>query len=255
MRSSSKPQSHARRPRLPEGLRIYAIGDVHGRADLLERLFGLIDADLGRRPAPRALHVLLGDYIDRGPASRAVIDGILARSALCELVTLKGNHDAFLLQALDDPATMGDWLLMHGVETLASYGLTSATVAGSRLSDLARAFAAALPPSHLDFFRGLRSSFFCGDFFFAHAGVRPGVDLARQSEKDLLWIRQEFLRHEGDFGKVVVHGHTPVHDVERRRNRIGIDTAAYASGKLTALVIEGSDLRVIDTATAALRAA
>jgi serine/threonine protein phosphatase 1 len=240
---------------LPEGLRIYAIGDVHGRADLLERLFGLIDADLARRPAPRALHVLLGDYIDRGPASRAVIDGILARAALCELVTLKGNHDAFLLQALDDPATMGDWLLMHGVETLTSYGLTSATVAGSRLSDLARAFAAALPPSHLDFFRGLRSSFFCGDFFFAHAGVRPGVDLARQSEKDLLWIRQEFLRHEGDFGKVVVHGHTPVHDVERRRNRIGIDTAAYASGKLTALVIEGSDLRVIDTATAALRAA
>lgn len=255
MRSSSKPQSHARRPRLPEGLRIYAIGDVHGRADLLERLFGLIDADLGRRPAPRALHVLLGDYIDRGPASRAVIDGILARAVQCELVTLKGNHDAFLLQALDDPATMGDWLLMHGVETLASYGLTSANVAGSRLSDLARAFAAALPPSHLDFFRGLRSSFLCGDFFFAHAGVRPGVDLARQSERDLLWIRQEFLRHEGDFGKVVVHGHTPVHNVERRRNRIGIDTGAYASGKLTALVIEGSDLRVIDTATAALRAA
>ena len=144
---------------------------------------------------------------------------------------------------------------MHGVETLASYGLTSANVAGNGLSDLARALAAALPQSHLDFFRGLRTSFACGDFFFAHAGVRPGVDFARQSDTDLIWIRQEFLRHEGDFGKFVVHGHTPVREVERRPNRIGIDTAAYATGKLTALVIEGSDLRLIDTATAAVRAA
>lgn len=255
MRSSLKPQSHLRRPRLPEGLRIYAIGDVHGRADLLERLFGLIDADLARRPAGRTLHVMLGDYIDRGPASRAVIDGILARAARHELIALKGNHDAFLLHALAEPLAMGDWLLMHGVETLASYGLTSANVAGSRLSDLARAFAAALPAEHLAFFRGLRLSFSCGDFFFAHAGVRPGVDLAHQSDDDLMWIRQEFLRHEGDFGKVVVHGHTPVREVERRRNRIGIDTAAYATGKLTALVIEGNDLRLIDTATAALHAA
>ncbi len=255
MRSGSKLRSHQRQPRLPEGLRIYAIGDVHGRADLLERLFGLIDADLVRRPTPRALHVMLGDYVDRGPASRAVIEAILARAKCRELVALKGNHDALLLQALDEPTSIGDWLLMHGVETLASYGLTSADGAGSKLSDLGRAFAAALPAEHLEFFRGLRPSFTCGDFFFAHAGVRPGVDLDRQSEKDLLWIRQDFLRHEGDFGKVIVHGHTPVRDVERHRNRIGIDTAAYATGKLTALVIEGNDLRLIDTATAALRAA
>jgi serine/threonine protein phosphatase 1 len=255
MRSGSKLRSQQRQPRLPEGLRIYAIGDVHGRADLLERLFGLIDADLARRPPERTLHVMLGDYVDRGPASRAVIDAILARADRRELVALKGNHDALLLQALDEPTSIGDWLLMHGVETLASYGLTSASVAGGKLSDLSRAFAMALPASHLEFFRGLRPSFSCGDFFFAHAGVRPGIDLGRQSEKDLLWIRQDFLRHEGDFGKVVVHGHTPVRDVERRRNRVGIDTAAYATGKLTALVIEGNDLRLIDTATAALRAA
>ncbi len=255
MRSGSKLRTHQRQPRLPEGLRIYAIGDVHGRADLLGQLFGLIDADLARRPAERTLHVMLGDYVDRGPASRAVIDAILARADRRELVALKGNHDALLLQALDEPTSIGDWLLMHGVETLASYGLTSASVAGGKLSDLSRAFAMALPPSHLEFFRRLRPSFLCGDFFFAHAGVRPGIDLGRQSERDLLWIRQDFLRHEGDFGKVVVHGHTPVRDVERRRNRIGIDTAAYATGKLTALVIEDDDLRLIDTATAALRAA
>jgi serine/threonine protein phosphatase 1 len=258
MRPSSKPQSLPvlpRRPCLPDGLRLYAIGDVHGRADLLQRLFGQIDADLKRRPAERCLHVMLGDYIDRGPASRAVIDGILARAARHDLVALKGNHDAFLLQALEEPATMGDWLLMHGVETLASYGLTSTNLAGCGLSDLARALAAALPQSHLDFFRGLRTSFACGDFFFAHAGVRPGVAFERQSDTDLMWIRQEFLRHEGDFGKFVVHGHTPVREVERRPNRIGIDTAAYATGKLTTLVIEGSDLRLIDTATAAVRAA
>ena len=118
MRSGSKLRSHQRQPRLPEGLRIYAIGDVHGRADLLGQLFGLIDADLARRPAERILHVMLGDYVDRGPASRAVIDAILARADRRELVALKGNHDALLLQALDEPTSIGDWLLMHGVETL-----------------------------------------------------------------------------------------------------------------------------------------
>ncbi len=254
MRLSAKLKFR-KRPRIREGLRVYAIGDVHGRADLLKRLFALIDADLDRRPPAQAQHVMLGDYVDRGPASREVIDLILARAAQHEIIALKGNHDAFLLQALDDPPAMGDWLLMHGVETLASYGLTSANVAGSRFSDLARAFAAALPEDHLQFFRGLKSSFSCGDFFFAHAGVRPGIDLERQSEADLIWIRQEFLRHQGDFGKIVVHGHTPVREVERRANRIGIDTAAYATGKLTALVIEGSDLRILDTAAAAVRAA
>jgi serine/threonine protein phosphatase 1 len=243
------------RPRLPEGLRVYAIGDVHGRADLLSHLFALIDADLARQTPARMLHILLGDYIDRGPASREVIDLILARAAQHDVVALKGNHDAFVPQALDDPSAMGDWLLMHGVETLASYGLTSANVAKSRLSDLAKAFAAVLPDSHLEFFRGLKPSFSCGDFFFAHAGVRPGIDLDRQLEEDLIWIRQDFLRHEGDFGKVIVHGHTPVRSVEHRTNRIAIDTAAYATGKLTALVIEGRDLRVIDTAGVAVRAA
>lgn len=247
---------HAKKaPRISDGIRIYAIGDVHGRADLLKQLFNLIDADLARRPVPHPMIVTLGDYIDRGPASRQVVDLVLAQAAQQELVALKGNHDAFLLQALEDPAKMGDWLLMHGVETLASYGLTSATVAGKKLSALADALAAALPETHLRFFCELKLSFVSGDFFFVHAGVRPGVPLDRQAEEDLIWIRHQFLRHQGDFGKVVVHGHTPVRHVERRANRIGIDTAAYATGKLTALVIEGSDLRIIDTATAALRAA
>jgi serine/threonine protein phosphatase 1 len=237
-------------PQLAEGLRIYAIGDVHGRADLLERLFALIDYDLQQRPPMRAIHVMLGDYVDRGPASREVIDLILMRAARHELVALKGNHDALLLQAIDDPTTTGDWLMMHGVETLASYGLTSANVAGSRLSDLGRAFAVALPESHEKFFRGLKSSYSHGDFFFVHAGVRPGIDLSLQAKDDLLWIRQEFLRYEGDFGKVIVHGHSPVRDVEFHPNRIAVDTAAYASGKLTALVIEDSGLGVIDTAKA-----
>lgn len=251
---SAKPR-RPNHPQLPEGVRIYAIGDVHGRGDLLERLFALIDEDLACRPPQRAIQVMLGDYVDRGPASRSVIDLILARAARHELVALKGNHDALLLGAIDDPATTGDWLMMHGIETLASYGLTSATVAGSRLSDLGRAFAAALPESHLQFFRALKPSYSCGDFFFVHAGVRPGIDLSRQAEEDLIWIRQEFLRHSGDFDKVIVHGHSPVRDVEFHPNRIAIDTAAYASGKLTALVIEGSSLRVIDTADARVRAA
>jgi serine/threonine protein phosphatase 1 len=255
MRSGLKLWRGKKAPRIPAGLRIYAIGDVHGRADLLLQLFDLIDTDLARRSVARPLIVMLGDYIDRGPASRQVVDLILARAAEQELVALKGNHDAFPLQALDDPAKMGDWVLMQGVETLASYGLTSATVAGKKLTAVAEAFSAALPDAHRAFFRELKLSFVCGDFFFVHAGVRPGVPLDRQTEEDMMWIRQDFLRHQGDFGKVIVHGHTPLRDVERRPNRISIDTAAYATGKLTALVIEGHDLRVIDTATAALRAA
>jgi serine/threonine protein phosphatase 1 len=232
----------------PEGVRIYAIGDIHGRSDLLTLLFREIDADLENRPTPRALHVFLGDYIDRGPYSKEVVSLILSRRRKHEVVALKGNHDIFPNLFLKDPGIFGDWRQFGGAETLISYGLRpSLRMEMDEIRQLAYDFAAAFPVAHADFFAGLSPSFSCGDFFFVHAGVKPGTPLDQQSEDDLLWIRQEFLDHEGDFGKVVIHGHTPVKSVDDRGNRINIDTGAYATGCLSALVIDGSAVRLLDT--------
>ncbi len=232
----------------PEGVRIYAIGDIHGRSDLLASLFREIDNDLESRPPSRALHVFLGDYIDRGPGSREVVSLIISRRRKHEVVALKGNHDIFPNLFLKDPASFSDWRQLGGAETLISYGLRpSFRVEKSDLRQLSEDFAAAFPVAHADFFNGLSPSFACGDFFFVHAGVKPGTPLDQQSENDLLWIRQEFLDYEGDFGKLVVHGHTPVKAVDDRGNRINVDTGAYATGCLSALVIDGSMVRLLDT--------
>ncbi len=232
----------------PEGVRIYAIGDIHGRSDLLSSLFQEIDNDLEKHPANRTLHVFLGDYIDRGPASKEVVSLILTRRGKHEVVALKGNHDIFPSLFLENPAIFDDWRVFGGVETLISYGLRPPLrAAKGDLQQLADDFAAVFPVAHADFFNALSPSFSCGDCFFVHAGVKPGTPLDQQKEEDLLWIRQEFLDHEGDFGKLVIHGHTPVNSVDDRGNRINIDTGAYATGCLTALVIEGSTVRILDT--------
>jgi serine/threonine protein phosphatase 1 len=231
---------------LPDGLRIYAVGDVHGRADLLRQAFAGIDADLTCHPPRRALQVFLGDYIDRGPASREVIDLMIARQRSHEIVSLKGNHETYALKFMKDPAILGDWRQLGGLETLMSYGLRPPiNPDDNERRELAAQFAATVPRSHFEFFAALRTSFCCGDFFFVHAGVRPGVPLAVQSEDDLLWIREDFLLYEGDFGKLVVHGHTPVREPEFRANRINIDTGAFATGNLTCLTIEGEELAVL----------
>jgi serine/threonine protein phosphatase 1 len=236
--------------RAPEGVRIYAIGDVHGRSDLLSVLFQEIDRDLEKRPSPRALHVFLGDYIDRGPRSKDVISLILSRRRKHEVVALKGNHDIFPGLFLKDPEVFEDWRQFGGVETLISYGLRpSLRMDKDDLRQLADDFAATFPVAHADFLNSLSPSFSCGDFFFVHAGVKPGTPLDQQCEDDLLWIREEFLDHGGDFGKLVVHGHTPVKSVDDRGNRINIDTGAYATGCLSALVIDGAVVRLLDTST------
>jgi serine/threonine protein phosphatase 1 len=244
-------KSRARRPvrRLPDGLRIYAVGDVHGRADLLAELFAAIDADLADNPRARTLQVFLGDYIDRGPASQQVIDLIIARGRAHEMVLLKGNHETFPPHFLKNPSVLGEWRQLGGFETLMSYGLKpSMDPDDKERRALADRFAAALPASHARFFGELRTSFSCGDFFFVHAGVMPGVSLARQREEDLLWIRDDFLLHEEDFGKMIVHGHTPVREPDFHDNRINIDTGAFATGKLTCLIIEqGGELALLST--------
>jgi serine/threonine protein phosphatase 1 len=231
--------SKRRIPRLPEGVRVYAVGDVHGRADLLEQVFAQIDADLAAYPRCKPLQIFLGDYIDRGPSSREVIERLITRSRTHRMVCLKGNHESYVSDFLQDPSTLPDWRALGGLQTLMSYGLKpSINPDAAQQVELAQALDTVLPKQHRQFLRGLPRSFSCGDFFFVHAGVRPGVPLAEQREEDLLWIRDDFLVCEDDFGKIVVHGHTPVSEPDIRPNRINIDTGAYATGRLTCLIIE-----------------
>jgi serine/threonine protein phosphatase 1 len=236
-----------RRPSLPAGLRIYAIGDIHGRLDLLNKLLARINADITLRPKARPVYVFLGDYIDRGPSSRETIDRLIEHGKACESVLLKGNHEQIAIKCLRDRSLFDQWLRLGGLETLVSYGVPAELLANSKqVVQLQAAFHDALPQAHFRFFRALQTSFSCGDFFFAHAGVKPNVALSRQKESDLLWIRGEFLSSNEDFGKIIVHGHTPTDGVEVRPNRINIDTGAFASGRLSCLVIDDGSFSVID---------
>jgi serine/threonine protein phosphatase 1 len=242
-------------PRVPEGARIYAIGDIHGRADLLTEVMELIAADLQRQMPETAATVLLGDYVDRGPDSKGVLDVLAADQFPTVIMPLMGNHEAMLLSFLADPGT-GLWAKNGGVETVHSYGVDARPFRGGRaLEETARALREAMPAEHVQFLRSLRISYSIGDYFFCHAGVRPGVPLEQQAEHDLLWIREAFLSNEKSYGKVVVHGHTPGMEPEIHPNRINIDTGAYVSGRLTCLVLEGSTQRFLSTGQTAKRRA
>jgi serine/threonine protein phosphatase 1 len=231
---------------LPAGLRVYATGDVHGHADLLEAALGRIDDEIARDAPADWRIVMLGDYCDRGPHSSDVLSILNARSADPRFVCLRGNHDEWLELFLSDPYSCGeDFLRWGGRETLASYGVDPD--AGEDPARLSRALARNFPAEHRRFLASLKLSHAEGDYFFAHAGVRPGVPLADQQARDLMWIRGEFHRHDGSFGAVVIHGHTPVDMPEIRPNRINIDTGAYQSGRLTTLVLEGASRRFLET--------
>ncbi|HEY8032958.1 MAG TPA: metallophosphoesterase [Methylocella sp.] len=239
------PPSHAS-PQLPEGLRIYAVGDIHGRADLLKILFSRVDEDLNEHPISETIHVFLGDYIDRGQNSAAVLDLLIERAKTHRMLCLKGNHEHFLSEFLENPAVLKHWAHYGALPTLASYGLTPAINANPEDQvQLSASLRNALPKSHSQFLAGLKLFFTCGDFFFVHAGVRPGTPLSHQCEEDLLWIRDDFLMHEESFEKIIVHGHTPVRQPEVRSNRINIDTGAYATGRLTCLRLERDKVEFI----------
>jgi serine/threonine protein phosphatase 1 len=238
------------RPAVPAGTRLYAIGDIHGRVDLLRALKDLIHEDAFRRQAPRNVVVYLGDYVDRGDESRAVID-VLLNEALpgFESYHLKGNHEDIMLRFLTDTSVGPSWLSYGGRETLRSYGIDPPNpyAPAVELQRAQRALAARLPREHLDFLRGLLLSHEEGDYLFVHAGVKPGVPLDEQREDDLLWIRDEFLLSDASFGRIVVHGHTITRDPDVRRNRIGVDTGAFMSNRLTALVAEGTEWFFLQT--------
>ena len=233
-------------PRLPEGIRIYAFGDIHGRSDLLKEMFTVIDTDLARNPVSRPIEVFLGDYIDRGPNSAQTLDLLIERNLSHETVFLRGNHEAYFLEVLRDPSKLEDWRQFGGLQTLMSYGIQpSLNPDAAEQTDLIGELTKVMPADHLRFLQSLKPSFLCGDFFFVHAGVRPGIPLKEQQEADLLWIRNEFLDSEENFGKFIVHGHTPVPEPDIRPNRINIDTGAYATGNLTLLTIQGRSMLAV----------
>ena len=229
-------------PRTPEGARVYAVGDIHGRLDLLRRLHGLIAEDARGAPAATMTIVYLGDYIDRGLDSQRVIDCLLDETPKgLTAIYLMGNHEEVFLQFLDDAAVGEDWLQFGGDATLYSYGVQLAAAGRSQrnLIDAQLTLRENLPARHLSFLRSLRSQCLMGGYLFVHAGVRPGIPLAEQSDRDLLWIRGEFLNSRADHGAMVVHGHSISLGGEDLPNRINIDTGAYATGTLTCLVMDG----------------
>jgi serine/threonine protein phosphatase 1 len=233
---------------VPPGLRLYVIGDVHGRADLLAEAAARIERDLVSQPKVETATIFLGDYVDRGPASRDVLARLSSGEFPTEIVPLRGNHELMLEQFLLYPETGASWRQNGGLETLHSYGVDLGDLRAGRYQDVAEGFRKALPPAHLDFVQETRLSLEVGDYYFCHAGVRPGVSLASQSEEDLLWIREPFLSSLDPFEKIVVHGHTPVIEPEIRPNRINLDTGAYITGRLTCLVLEEDCRRFLSPA-------
>ena len=249
----SLAEAKARAPgphRVPEGSRVYAVGDIHGRADLLKRMHEMVLDDARDASAPRKVIVYLGDYVDRGRDSRGVVE-ILLDEPLSGFdgVHLRGNHDDWLMEFLAGTGSDTGWLLNGGYTTLQSYGVTlpESAVTAKDLEDGRRDLRDRLPDRHLEFFRALALTHVEGDYLFVHAGIRPGVPLEDQDPYDLIWIREEFLGSELDHGKIVVHGHTPSHNVELRQNRIGIDTGAFATSRLSCLVLEGDERRFLQT--------
>jgi len=237
--------------RAPRGYRAYAVGDVHGRLDLLNRLLATIEQDLDRRPARKALLIFLGDLIDRGPDSCGVVERLRTyRHDKLRPHFLAGNHEEVLLRLLaGERGILVNWLKYGGAECLRSYGCDPTALAGQNERTALAMVKNAIPAEHARFITSFADTLSLGDYLFVHAGIRPGLDLSLQSQADLRWIRTEFLEHEGDHGFVVVHGHTIGKEVDERPNRIGIDTGAYRTGVLTALALEGEERWTLDTAS------
>lgn len=236
-------------PAVPDGVVVWAVGDIHGRLDLLVPLIEAIKADLSAAAAERKLVIFLGDYVDRGPESQGVVRllAALSRDPSAEWHFLKGNHEETMVKFLTDPSIGPQWCEYGGEATLRSYGL--------RIPDLKHRVAAwthvsadlahKLTPPERAFLEDQALSLSVGDYFFAHAGARPGEALDRQSAEDLMWIRRSFLDSEVEFEKVVVHGHTPTAQVHADHRRIGIDTRAYDSGVLTGLRLFGRERLIL----------
>lgn len=252
LRHDRPPPPEARRaPTLPPGQRVYAIGDVHGCADALRLLLEKIEADDAARGPARLTIVFLGDVIDRGPDSARAISYVRQLVAEGTARLVKGNHEEVLLLAAAGDAAAAHALVANGgVPTLESFGINPEEAARAGIESLPELIARRIPRDVLDFLDAGEDWVTIGDYLFVHAGIRPGVPLERQEGRDLRWIREEFLEARGAHGRIVVHGHTITPEVQERPNRIGIDTGAFLTGKLTALGLEGGERWYLDTAEA-----
>ena len=236
---SPTPQRDA--ARVPDGQRVYAVGDIHGRADLFWGMISAIEDDDRARGASDTTVILLGDLVDRGPDSRGVIDAARAWRQRRRVRILFGNHEEMFLKSLEDEGVLRQFIRFGGRETILSYGVTRDAYLEMTVEELQAAMAARIPPEDLDFMRGFEDLITIGDYVFVHAGIRPGVDLDSQTPADLRWIREPFLSHASREGMCVVHGHTITDAPDVRPGRVGIDTGAYASGRLTAIGLEGAE--------------
>jgi serine/threonine protein phosphatase 1 len=250
-KAAPKPTSARRRIDLGAGepqYPLYVMGDVHGCLNELLEAENRIRADIQESGQP-GMVILLGDYVDRGPASSAVLDHIsrpdhdgLKRIALC------GNHDDAFLQFIRDPSQVLQWLDFGGRQTLLSYGIDGDYFLSRKNGGFAALQASleeAVPAEHIRLLTELPVSVRIGDYVFVHAGLRPGVPLDEQTDEDLMWIREPFLSQGPELPCVVVHGHTPVTEPEFGRSRIGMDTGAYFSGKLAVLKILDGRARIL----------
>ena len=231
---------------VPDGVRVYCVGDVHGRNDLLDKMAERIKVDMADQPSAKIVTVFLGDYVDRGFGSMAVLERLSRNEWPTPTIALAGNHEDLLLRFLEDETILEAWRGLGGLETLHSYGVAvGPSLAGRDRKKIQAAFKVRFPEHHRHFLETLLTSSAIGDYFFCHAGIMPGVPLDRQERDDLLNIRGEFLESEAEHGKLIVHGHTPALAPEIRSNRIGIDTAAYATSLLTCLVLEKDERRFL----------
>lgn len=247
-RSRAQPATASR---MAEGERVYAIGDVHGCLDLLDELLDKIAADDATRPGKNVTLVFLGDLIDRGPASKGVLDRVLAlRKNDIPVRLLCGNHEEVFLRVLEgDAEALSFFNRIGGRETILSYGVEEETFRTAELDDLLAIVKARVPAEHYDLLKSCEDSWLIGDYLFVHAGIRPGVAIEDQQSADLRWIRREFLEHRGPHPWTVVHGHTPVHAVEALGHRINVDTGAYMRGRLTAVGLEDDRQWFLETET------
>lgn len=234
-------------PALPPGQRVYAIGDIHGRLDLLAELGDAIERDDAARPAAHTTVIMLGDLVDRGPDSAGVLDFARKWAMLREVRFLSGNHEEMFLAAFTEQNKFRGFLRFGGVQTLASYGLDATDMLDMDFAEVAHRMKRAVPKEDRQFMRSFEITIRIGDYVFVHAGINPGAPLDQQHPHDCRWIREPFLGFKGDLRCMVVHGHTVTEQAELRDHRIGIDTGAYESGVLTALCLEGTARRLLQT--------
>lgn len=236
---------------IPDDERVYAIGDIHGRLDLLDELLAMIEQDESTRGAADTQLVFLGDLVDRGPDSAGVVERLIGLAAERPTRFILGNHEEVFLRVLDgDVETLRMFVRIGGRETILSYGIDPQTYERANYPELLALIQAAVPPAHVAFLEGFEDRVEIGDYAFVHAGMRPGVPIIAQRPSDMRWIRNSFLDRDWEFGKLVVHGHSVSDDVVVRPTRIGIDTGAFFSGRLTALGLHGEDRWFLSTAEA-----